>query len=329
MESKFEGFHINSPLIESTKLGNLLGNGTRVLLKMDSLQPSGSFKIRGVGNTCSKKVHLHGCKKLLIASGGNAGVATAYSGMKLGVETTIVIPSTTPVFMRVLLESFGATVVLHGNTFDDANELAMKMAAENKEYSYVHPYDDPDVWEGHTSIIQEIFEHSLMKNQKPAAIVTVCGGGGLVCGIIHGLRKVGWSDVPLVVSETEGANSLSEALKAGKLVTLPAMTSIAKTLGAKTVCQEVFDLSQQHPVKSVVVSDKLAVDACIKFADDHRTLVEAACGAGLACVYQKLDPLMNILEDSNLKEKIVIVIVCGGNNASLKTIEEWKQQFSL
>jgi len=247
----------------------------------------------------------------------------------LGVDTTIVIPSVTPEFMKHKLESYGANVILHGQSFDDANELAMKLIKEDPEASFVHPFDDEDVQQGHTTIIKEIHEHQLMQNNKPAVVVTVCGGGGLLVGIIKGLEEVGWGDVPIVVSETIGADSLSQSLIKGELVTLPAISSIAKTLGAKTVCRPAYDLSKKHNVKSVVVSDAMAVDAVSRFADDQRTLVEVACGAGLACLYQKVEPLMEIIRESNLKEPTILVIVCGGNLVSTKLIQEWKEKHPL
>jgi L-serine/L-threonine ammonia-lyase len=87
-------------------------------------------------------------------------------------------------------------------------------------------------------------------------------------------------DVPVIACETDGARSFAEAVKKGELVTIPAVTSIAKTLGAKRVCQEALDWTKKHKVTSVICSDRQAVDACLKFADDHRCLVEQACGAG-------------------------------------------------
>jgi len=324
-----EGFHTNTPLIESPTLSSHLGHGSRVLLKMDSLQPSGSFKIRGVGVSCSRKAKNPSFNQFVIASGGNAGVAAAYAAFKLGVPITVVIPSVTPLFMKKKLEELKANVILHGQSFDDANELALKIVSENPKAKYVHPFDDSDLWDGNSTIIHEIFEHELMKNTKPAAIITVCGGGGLASGIILGMKKVGWGDVPVIISETDGADSFSKALLKGELITLPSITSIAKTLGAKTVCKKLLDYSKEHPIKSVVVSDKVAVDACLRFADDHRTLVEPACGAGLACVYQKLDPLMEILRNSNLKEQTVIVIVCGGNMCTMDLLNGWKERFEI
>jgi len=322
-----EGFHLNTPLLESPELSSHLGHGSRVLLKMDSMQPSGSFKIRGLGVSCQRKARLHNAKHFVIASGGNAGVAVAYSGYKLGVRVTVVIPEITPTFMKTKLESYGAEVILHGQSFDDANELAQKIVKEKTGSFYIHPFDDSDVWDGNSTIIQEIHDHKLMEDMKPAAVVTVCGGGGLLAGIVHGLDRVGWGDVPVIVSETEGADSYSESIKQNRMITLPSISSIAKTLGAKTVCKEVFDMSKSHDIRSVVVSDKLAVDSCLRFADDQRTLVEPACGAGLACLYQKVEPLMEVLQKH--KEPIILVIVCGGNMSSLKLLEDWKVKFGL
>jgi len=143
------------------------------------------------------------------------------------------------------------------------------------------------------------------------------------------MHRIGWNDVPLIVSETLGAESFHEAIKQGKVVTLPTISSIARTLGAKTVCQEVFDWTKKHDVKSVTVTDRSAVESVIKFSEDHRILVEPACGAGLSVVYEKMEPLMNILENSKEKEPTIIVIICGGNMTNLTLIDGWKKQFSI
>jgi L-serine/L-threonine ammonia-lyase len=119
--------------------------------------------------------------------------------------------------------------------------------------------------------------------------------------------------------ETEGADSYAQSLRAGERVQLPAISSIATSLGARQVCEKAFDWSQHHPVQGVVVSDRAAVVACRRFLDDHRLLVEPACGAALSVVYDHhaaLDAYRNIL-----------VVVCGGATATLDQLQHWSQQF--
>ena len=146
------------------------------------------------------------------------------------------------------------------------------------------------------------------------------GGGGLLSGVVEGLQRHGWTDLPLLALETEGADSLAQAMRAGHLVELPAITSIATSLGAKQICAQALHCSQNHPIQPIVVSDQTAVSACLHFLADHRLLVEPACGASLAALYEKipqLDPFQSIL-----------VIVCGGATATLSQLQQWSQDLS-
>jgi L-serine/L-threonine ammonia-lyase len=301
-------------------------------LKLDVVQPSGSFKIRGISNCCWKAVHERGCKRLVSASGGNAGLAVAYSGKRLHVPVVVVVPESTAPFIRKKISDLGANVMVHGKTFDEANEKALELAKE-ADSVYIHPFDHPDIWEGHATIIQEIYqsykeqaESESAFQKKPDAIITVVGAGGLLCGILQGLHKVGWDDVPVIASETQGAHSFAEAVKEGKVVKLPSITSIAKTLGAQRVCEEVFNWTKKHPITSVIVTDEMAVDALVRFADDHRYLVEPSCGAGLAVLYQGLPELQEILKGK--ENPNVVMIVCGGSGVTFQAIRDWQNAFN-
>jgi len=239
----------------------------------------------------------------------------------------VVVPESTPDYMRKLIESYGAELLVRGKVWAEANEAALQIIANKPGSAYIHPFDDPDIWEGHSTLIDEIFEDPKMQT-KPSAIITVVGGGGLLVGLLQGLHKIGWGDVPIVACETEGADSFAQAAKKGELVTLPAITSIAKSLGASTVCKEALNWSKKHKISSVVLSDALAVDAIIRFTYDHHVLVEPACGVGLAAVYQKVPQLTDLLK--NLKKPgPVVVIVCGGSMVTFQSLQEWKVKFEL
>lgn len=161
--------------------------------------------------------------------------------------------------------------------WDEAHQLALKLASEPGS-ALAHPFEGQDVWDGHESIILETFDQ-LKNRPRPSAVVCSVGGGGLLIGVLQGLHKIGWGDVPVVAAETQGADSFAQSHAAGNLVTLPAITSIAKTLGAATVSAEAFRWIEKHGNKILpcVVSDSEAVEACLRFADDHRSLVEPAC----------------------------------------------------
>jgi L-serine/L-threonine ammonia-lyase len=321
-----ERMHVRAPLIPSPVLSAIVGRP--VLLKLDAVQPSGSFKIRGIGLHCSRLSASH----VVNSSGGNAGLAVAYAASTLGKRATVVVSSLTPSYMIERLKSNGANVLVKGNDWSDADAEARRIAAEDPDAAYVSPFDHPDIWEGHGSLVHELKDDPLLADATPAAIIVSVGGGGLFLGVCHGLAEVGWNkSVKVIAAETKGADSFSESYKAGKLVTLEKITSIAKSLGARTVSTKCLDYIPPHENSKTiipdVVSDFAAVDACARFADDHRLLVEPACGAALAVAYSNTEALRTVVDSAEAKAPIVVV-VCGGNMATPAMLQEWKEHVS-
>ena len=302
--------HLPTPLFESGAMS--VRDGQQVWLKMESMQPPGSFKIRGIGFACEEYVR-RGARRFICSSGGNAGIAAAYAGRRLGVPVVVVVPETTTQRARELIGRENAQVIVHGASFQEANALAQSMVTQTD--AFIHPFDDPLLWQGHASMIDEVAASGL----KPDAVVLSVGGGGLLCGVVEGLRRNGWNDVPVVAVETVGADSFAQSLAAGERVELAAITSIATSLGARKVAEQAFGLAQQHPVRSVVVSDAAAVRACLRFMDDHRVVVEPACGASLAVAYDAAQPLGEC--------RNVLVIVCGGVTATVDQLQKWTNAF--
>lgn len=298
---------IKTPQLESLPLGEM--NGTRVWMKMEAAQPSGSFKIRGIGFACQYH-YGKGARRFISSSGGNAGLAVAYAGRKLGVPVIVVVPETTSERARHLLQLEGAEVIVHGKMWSEANELAMSLQTEQD--AFLHPFDDPLLWQGHASMIDEVVEDGV----RPDAVILSVGGGGLLAGVDEGLRRNGLDNVPIYAVETQGMSSYNAALEAGKPVEVAALTGVATSLGARQVCQRAFDLAKKRTVMPVIVSDREAVDACLSFLDDHRMLVEPACGASLAPLYGKKLDLNNY--------KNVLVIVCGGSTATVNSLSTFK-----
>jgi L-serine/L-threonine ammonia-lyase len=301
--------HVVTPLWESPSLSAAMD--APVYLKMEAFQPVGSFKARGIGFACQDSWRA-GASRLVCASAGNAGYAVAYSGRKIGIPVTVVVPKTTPAWLQDLVSKEGATVIVHGDSWDDAHAYGTQLA-ERENAAYIHPFDDPRVWKGHSSIIHEIADVGV----RPGAIVVSVGGGGLLCGLLEGMHEVGWTDVPILAVETEGAASFAAAVRAGRLVTLDRITSVATTLGARRVAAKALEWTERHPITPWQVTDPEAVDACVRFADEHRVLVEPACGASLAAVYGRARPLEGL--------RPIVIIVCGGAGVSLPLLDEWKK----
>ncbi|MFJ4392162.1 pyridoxal-phosphate dependent enzyme [Pseudomonas soli] len=298
--------HIPTPLIESRPLS--LSAGRPVWLKLEALQPCGSFKLRGVGHACETH-HARGARHFVSSSGGNAGLAVAYAGRKLGVPVTVVVPETTTERAKELLRLEDASVVVHGSSWQEANEHAQTLLGAGD--AFIHPFDDPLLWTGHASMIDEVAQAGC----KPDAVVLSVGGGGLLRGVVEGLQRNGWQDVPVLAVETAGAASLHAAMAAGHSVELPGITSVATSLGAKRVAEQALACTRQHPVVSHLVSDREALDACERLLRDHRLLVEPACGAALAL----LEHPEAVAAFGN-----VLVIVCGGATATLEQIRAWR-----
>ncbi|HYD81292.1 MAG TPA: pyridoxal-phosphate dependent enzyme [Paucimonas sp.] len=309
--------HITTPLLRHAALARTLGKD--VLLKMENLQPAGSFKQRGIGTMCARAA-TDGVTHFVCPSGGNAGFAAAVAGAALGVRTTIVVPQTTSETVRGKIRAIGADVVVHGAAWIEANEEALRMCRAPGTL-YVPPFDHPDIWDGNATLIDEAVAQARESHAGFDAVICSVGGGGLLCGVLEGLHRNALAHVPVIAVETEGAASLHAAVRAGEVVTLPAITSIATTLGSSRVAPQAFEWTRRHDLRSVVVSDRDAVEACLRFADDMRMLVEPACGAALAVAYQNLPALADIERP--------LIVVCGGIGVDLEKLSEWRARFAV
>ncbi|CAG0892638.1 unnamed protein product [Darwinula stevensoni] len=303
--------HIVTPCVLSRSLSDHVGRP--VYLKLENLQPSGSFKIRGIGHAMRKAAKA-GVKSFVVSSGGNAGLAAAHAARELGLPITVFLPTSTHGLVAKKLEAEGAHVQIHGRIWNEAAEKAQSTAEETGAF-LVHPFDHPDVWKGHSSVIDELKDQL---GEEPGLIVTCVGGGGLLLGIIEGLERVGWSRVPILCMETEGADCFNASVKAGHLVSIPDITSIAKCLGARKPAGALEKHLGKKEIISRVVSDKQALTAILRFADEHRMLVEPACGAALAGLYEEASKVA--LSDG----KPIVVVLCGGSAVSLQLLQEWR-----
>lgn len=295
---------IRTPLIHSLPLSQL--SGSNVWLKMESAQPTGSFKLRSAGHICQYYA-AQGAKAFVSSSGGNAGIAVAHSGRRLGLPVTVVVPETTPARARQLIEQEGARLIVHGSVWSEANAYALSLASQ--EHIYIHPFDNPLLWDGISTLVDEVIDEGL----RPDAVILSVGGGSLLSGIAQGLEKHQLSHIPIYAVETEGTASLNAALEAGERVTLDRVSGIATTLAASQVCENAFNVARRADVRGKVVSDDEAVNACRRFLDDHRVLTEPACGVSLSMLY---DGKIGFKSDDN-----VLVIVCGGASVTPESLQ--------
>lgn len=340
---------IETPCIYSEPLSQVAG--CNIYLKLENLQPSGSFKSRGIGNlmvravestkspsTSAEDVHFYS------SSGGNAGLACATAAATLGRPATVIVPMTTSQLMIGKLRELGADVVQIGENWAAADKHLREIAIPEFERShpdskavYVPPFDHPDVWDGNATLVDELrTQMSEAFDEQVDAIICNVGGGGLMCGVLQGVQKLkdsGYGSPKVLAVETEGGDSFNASVKAGKLVTLPAITTIATSLGATRVAEQAFAWVEkaQGDLISAVVTDKDAVDAMVKFLDHARILVESACSATIATVYKGdlRKYLGEGLSDDEWAQKNVVVVVCGGSNINLEMLEKYRKQFGV
>ncbi|WP_447917735.1 pyridoxal-phosphate dependent enzyme [Achromobacter aegrifaciens] len=303
--------HIETPALASRSYS--LRSGKDVRLKLEALQPSGSFKARGIGHAC-EVYKSRGARRFISSSGGNAGYAVAYAGRMLATPVTVVVPATTSERAKSLIRSEGAEVIVHGASWMEANARALELMTPTD--AFLHPFDDPLLWEGHATMIDELAR----QGGRPDLVICSVGGGGLLSGVVEGLQRNGWGTVPVLAAETAGADSYAQALRAEAPVLLPEITSIATSLGARQVCGRAVELAKEHPIESIVVSDAAAVAACEDVLLEHRILVEPACGASVAA----LDSASEFLKNA----RSVVVILCGGVGITAGQLAQWSTQFA-
>ncbi|EGP92061.1 unnamed protein product [Zymoseptoria tritici ST99CH_1A5] len=348
---------IETPLIWSKGLSRICG--CNIYLKLENTQPSGSFKSRGMG--AFVKAHLpddgangtgdsRTTTHFFCSSGGNAGLGCVSAAVTFICPATIVVPDSTSAYMIDKLKKAGAHEVIQtGASWYEADqylrkELLPAARAGGQHAVYVPPFDDPAIWAGNSTMVDEIVQQlSTVDDHYPSAtresgtesvtlpdaIICSVGGGGLLNGIMQGLeRHSAWKGEtgPMVLAvETVGADALSQSVEKGELVTLPKITSIATTLGARRVSEQTFTYAMDRTrVKCAVLTDKETVEACKRFADDERMLVEPACAVSLAVLYTgKLHEYIPGLQP----ESRVVVVVCGGSGLSLQILNQYIKDF--
>ena len=289
--------YVNTPLLKCYPMSKRLGRD--VWLKMEAMQPSGSFKMRGMGYKAVREAE-RGARKFVSSSGGNAGLAVAYAGLQLGIPVTVYVPESTGSHAIDNLALFGASVVVTGQHWAQAHEEAQK-ELEAEGTVYFHPFDDEEIWAGHATMIDEVAKEGFV----PDTVICSVGGGGLMCGVVSGLQRNELNSTRVLAVETEGADCLHQSKLAGHSVRLDAITSKAKSLGAVQVCDRAWEYLSSPVVDVCTVTDDEAQASCDRFLEEHRVRVELACGAALAAVDQDAHPFVT---DAGS----ILIIVCGG-----------------
>ena len=283
-----------TPLIHSPYLSKSCGNN--VYLKPENMQVTGAYKIRGAYYKISTLTDEEKARGLVTASAGNHAQGVAYAAQAAGVAATIVMPTTTPLVKVNNTKDYGANVVLHGEVFDDAAELAAQLA-EEQGLTYVHPFNDLTLATGQGTIAYEIFQDL----PDVDVILMPIGGGGLAAGVST-LAKLLNPNVEVIGVEPTGAASMKASLEAGHVVTLPTASTIADGVAVKTPGDLVFPYVQQNVDRVLALEDGELVEAFLDIMERHKMIVE---NAGLLTVAA--------LKHLDCKGKNVVSVLSGGN----------------
>ena len=270
--------------------------GNNVYIKPENMQVTGAYKIRGAYFKCSTLSDEEKTRGLITASAGNHAQGVAYAAQAAGVPATIIMPTTTPLVKVNNTKDYGAKVILHGETFDDAAALAAKMS-EEQGLTYVHPFNDLTISTGQGTIAYEIF-----KDLPDVDVVLVpIGGGGLAAGVAT-LAKLLNPSVKVIGVEPAGAASMKASVEAGHIVTLGKIDTIADGVAVKTPGDKVFPYIQKNLDGIITIDDTELVDAFLDMMEKHKMIVE---NAGLLSIAA--------LNHLDVKGQNVVSVLSGGN----------------
>lgn len=266
---------VETPTDPLPRLSKAVGNA--VFLKREDLQPVFSFKLRGAYNKVAKLSPEERARGVIAASAGNHAQGLALAGQRLGVHAVIVMPTTTPSIKVDAVRSFGAEVILHGDSFDQARAHAIEVAAM-RGLVFVHPYDDPDVIAGQGTIGMELLRQ--LTGPIRAVFVPV-GGGGLIAGVAAYLKYVR-PEIEVIGVEPEDAACLAAALAAGEPVTLPTVGLFVDGVAVARIGDHTFAVARETVSRVVTVTTDQICAAIKDIFDDTRSIAEPAGALALA-----------------------------------------------
>ena len=268
----------------------------KVYLKPENMQLTGAYKLRGAYYKISTLSEEEREKGLITASAGNHAQGVAYAAKCYGVKAVIVMPTTTPLIKVNRTKGYGAEVILQGDVYDEACAYAYKLA-EEKGYTFVHPFDDLDVATGQGTIAMEIIKEQPLVDY----ILVPIGGGGLATGV-SALAKLLNPKIKVIGVEPAGANCMQESIRAGKVQTLDQVSTIADGTAVKTPGTNIFPYVSKNLDGIITVEDEELVVAFLDMVENHKMIVE---NSGLLTVAA--------LKHLDVKNKKVVSILSGGN----------------
>jgi threonine dehydratase len=299
LTSKVYEVAIETPLEESAVLSQALNN--RILLKREDLQPVFSFKLRGAYNRIANLTEEERGRGVITASAGNHAQGVAFSGQKLGIKTTIVMPVTTPAIKISAVKSYGATVVLFGDNYSEAAEHCALLVAQSGMV-FIPPFDDELVIAGQGTVANELLRQTA--GNMDAVFVPV-GGGGLLAGMAVFLKAL-CPEVKVIGVEPVDSDAMAQSLAAGRRVKLDSVGIFADGVAVREVGKLTFELCRHH-VDEIIRVDIDEICSSIKSVyQATRSIVEPAGALALA-------GLKKYVRERNIKGQTLIAINSGAN----------------
>ncbi len=271
-----------------------------VHLKFENLHPTGSFKERGAANKLARLSEADRACGVITASAGNHAQAVAYHATRLGIRSTVVMPEATPLIKVSNTRRHGANVVLHGATFDDAVEEALRRR-EDEGSILVHAFNDEEIVAGQGTLGLELVEQF---GDELAAVVVPIGGGGLMSGIAIAVKEQ-LPHVRMIGVEAAAAPSAKASLDAGEIRKIQTSETISDGIAIKRIGDVTFPYLQRYVDEIAVVDDEEVAAAILLLLEGEKSLVEGAGAAGVAAIlHEKVD----LPPDG-----VTVAVLCGGN----------------
>ncbi|MEK6591053.1 MAG: threonine ammonia-lyase [Nitrospinota bacterium] len=285
-----------TPLIYSNSLSNM--TGFEVYIKLENLQKTGSFKIRGATNKIYNMPEDKKKRGVVTASAGNHAQGVALSAYKFGIKASVIMPEKSSISKQLATKGYGAEVILYGNSFDDALEYARSIEKE-RGCTFIHTFDDEDLIAGQGTIGLEILDELPDLN----SIVVPVGGGGLISGISIAVKgqKI---DTQIIGVQAAASPSMYLSRQMGKNTPVISQPTIADGIAIKRIGDLTFPIIQQMVDEIVIVEEEEIAEAILLLMERKKTVVE---GAGAV----PLSAIMNTR--TKIQGKKVVLVLSGGN----------------
>ncbi len=291
-----KGNVIKTPLVFSPTLSRMFGG--KIYLKLENLQKTGSFKIRGATHKLLTRRKEIGAEGVVAASAGNHAQGIALAAAQAGIQSTIVMPEWVSISKQEATRSYGGKVIIEGETLSQSIEIALYLARENMHF--IHPFDDLDIITGQGTIALEICEDLNDVNM----IIAPIGGGGLISGIAAAVKAIR-PEVKIIGVQSAACPSVYESIRKGKVTRVPSQSSIADGISVKQMGELNFEIIRDSVDEVVLVDEKHIASAILTLLERKKILAEGAGAVSLAA-------LMNKSVIVSGKDKVVL-IVSGGN----------------